>query len=89
MKRTFTLLVASIAAIVAVWVGQMKFQHGLMAAFVGGCVMAVGFSVNNLLFGGGLMPIVFPWMLNSGSLLALPVLLLITAMTSQSKPSLV
>jgi Zn-dependent protease with chaperone function len=74
-----------IAIIVAMSVKELKFQHGLMAAFVGGCIMAVGFSVNNLVFGGGLMFIVFPWMLNSGALLALSILLLISATTSQRK----
>jgi hypothetical protein len=45
------LMQAGVAAIVAGWVRRLGWAHGLLAAFVAGCVMTVGFLGTNLLFG--------------------------------------
>jgi Zn-dependent protease with chaperone function len=65
------------ATVVAIQVRWLSGIHGLFAAFVAGCIMAVGILVLNLAFGGSITPsfawIIFSLVVNGGALLALPV----------------
>jgi hypothetical protein len=70
------LIQASTAIIVAARVRRLGVLHGLFAAFVAGCLMAVGILGLNLAFGGTIDPL-FTWttfalVLNGGALLSLP-----------------
>ena len=70
------LLQVSIAIVVAARVRWLGVLHSLFAAFVAGCVMAVGILGLNLAFGGTIDPS-FAWttfalVLNGGALLSLP-----------------
>ncbi|HET8851478.1 MAG TPA: hypothetical protein VFN02_03055, partial [Ktedonobacteraceae bacterium] len=76
------LIQATAAGIVAGWVRRLGSQHGLFAAFVGGCVMTVGFLGLNLLFGGtapaSFIWIIFSSVINAGALLAWPIALIVS-----------
>jgi Zn-dependent protease with chaperone function len=65
------------ATVVAIRVRWLSGIHGLFAAFVAGCIMAVGILVLNLVFGGSITPsfawIIFSLVVNGGALLSLPV----------------
>jgi hypothetical protein len=70
------LVQVSIAIIVAARVRWLGVLHSLFAAYVAGCVMAVGILGLNLAFGGTIDPS-FAWttfalVLNGGALLSLP-----------------
>jgi Zn-dependent protease with chaperone function len=77
------LLQAVVAGIVAARVKLLGGLHGLFAAFVAGCVMTIGFLAINLLRGGSINgPFIwttFSTMINGGALLALPVVLIVSA----------
>jgi hypothetical protein len=66
-----------VAAIVTIRVRWLGVLHGLFAAFVGGCVMAVGLLGLNVAFGGGIGAsfawITFAFVLNGGALMALAI----------------
>jgi Zn-dependent protease with chaperone function len=68
---------AGVAALVAGWVQRLGALHGLLSAFIAGCVMTLGVLILNVVFGGRLEP-QFVWntfsqVVNEGALLALPV----------------
>ncbi len=70
------LMQVGVAAIVAAWVKQVGWAHGLFAAFVAGCMMVVGILGLNLLFGGTLDAFlawtVFSLVVNGSAPLVLP-----------------
>jgi hypothetical protein len=76
--------VAIVVAARATWLGWIQ---GLFAAFVAGCVMAVGILVENLLFGGTVDPTfawsVFSQVVNEGALLALPCALIVAFLSGR------
>jgi Zn-dependent protease with chaperone function len=74
---------AVIAGVVAGKIRRLGSLHGLFAAFVGGCVMTAGTLGINLLFGGtasaSFIWITFSFVINAGALLALPIVLGVSA----------
>ena len=73
------------AALVATRVRELSSLHGLMSAFIGGCIMALGIIVLNLLFGGTIDPEI-TWLtvslvVNGGALLALLVAMGVSTLT--------
>ena len=77
------------AAVVAIRVRWLSGIHGLFAAFVAGCIMAVGILVLNLAFGGSITPsfawIIFNLVVNGGALLSLPVTMGVSFLASWFK----
>jgi hypothetical protein len=71
------LMQAATAAVVAAWTRRLAIWHGLFAAFVSGCVMAIGVLGSNLLFGGTITGqfawVTFSQIVNPGALLSLPI----------------
>jgi hypothetical protein len=82
------LLQATTAGIVAGWIRRLSVLHGLFAAFVGGCIMAAGILVINLLFGNRDNSIfiwtTFSFVINGGAFLALPVTLLVSVIAHRT-----
>jgi Zn-dependent protease with chaperone function len=81
------LMQTGVAVVTAMWVRRLGWVHGLFAAFVAGCVMTVGILGLNLLFGGTLDPTfvwnVFSQVVNEGALLALPFVLIVSALSGR------
>jgi hypothetical protein len=81
------LMQAIAAAIVAIRVRWLGGIHGLFAAFVAGCVMAIGILGLNLAFGGSIDPsfawTIFSLVVNGGALLSLPVAAGVSALASR------
>jgi len=82
------LLQATAAAIVTGWVRHLSVLHGLFAAFVGGCIMAVGILTINLLFGNtdtaSFIWTTFSSVINGGALLALPITLIVSVIVHRA-----
>ncbi len=74
-----------VAVMVAVWIGQLGWVHGLFAAFIAGFFMTVGILGLNWLIGGTITPTfawnVFSQVVNVGALLALPFALAASAIS--------
>jgi hypothetical protein len=81
------LLQAATAAIVAIRVRWLGSIHGLFAAFVAGCLMAVGILGLNVAFGGSITTsfawTIFSLVVNGGALLSLPVSAGLSALASR------
>jgi hypothetical protein len=75
-----------ILIIVILWTKDLKIYHGMMAAFIGGCTMAVGYSVITVMLGGNFVILldVFPWMLNIGMLVTLPIILFVNLTSART-----
>jgi len=77
------------ATVVTIRVRWLSGIHGLFAAFVAGCIMAVGILVLNLVFGGSITPsfawIIFSLVVNGGALLSLPVTMGVSFLASRSR----
>jgi phosphotransferase system glucose/maltose/N-acetylglucosamine-specific IIC component len=72
------------AVVAATWVKRFGVLHGLLAAFVGGCVMAVGIGAFSSLVNRQLnldfIRFVFLLVVNGGALLSLPASLVVASL---------
>jgi hypothetical protein len=77
-----------VVGVAAVRIRRLPLLHGLMAAFVGACIMAAVFLVSNLAFGGTIdltfASNVFQTIVNAGALASLPAGLLIAAFRTRA-----